>query len=366
MSPNAFAPRAAVLTCACALAGIVAPVAAAQPVHQVAPGESLWQIAAANGLSPGALAAANGLSADAAVLAGQVVRIPAGGGASGTGAAGPTPQASAGDGATSGTGGSGSTAATGTATGSGVASPSRTGSGAASPNGSAGSVVVQPGDTLSAIAVRGGVTVTRLAAANGLPASALLPAGRALTLPGPGTAAAQAAGPSTTLAAAPASASAPSGTAASSSAATAAPAPTATSPSSAGGTRVTAAEVGAAATANGVPASLARAIAWQESGFDNGAVSSVGARGAMQVMPDTLTWINGALSSRRLDSSSAADNVQAGTLYLQHLLRETGGDADQAAAAYYQGLSSVRSRGMYDDTRRYVENVRALRSRFGG
>jgi soluble lytic murein transglycosylase-like protein len=140
----------------------------------------------------------------------------------------------------------------------------------------------------------------------------------------------------------------------------------ATTPSSPGGTRVTAAEVGAAATQNGVPASLARAIAWQESGFDNGAVSSVGARGVMQVMPGTLAWINGHLSPRALSSSSAADNVQAGTLYLQHLLRETGGDPDQAAAAYYQGLASVRARGMYDDTRRYVQNVRALRARFGG
>jgi soluble lytic murein transglycosylase-like protein len=111
---------------------------------------------------------------------------------------------------------------------------------------------------------------------------------------------------------------------------------------------------------------MARAIAWQESGFDNRAVSSVGARGVMQVMPATWTWIDRNLSSRRLDRSSAADNVQAGTLYLQHLLRETGGDEDQAAAAYYQGLSSVRQRGMYDDTKRYVANVRALRSRFGG
>jgi hypothetical protein len=37
-----------------------------------------------------------------------------------------------------------------------------------------------------------------------------------------------------------------------------------------------------------------------------------------------------------------------------------------AAAGYYQGLQSVRDRGMYDDTKRYVDNVLALRSRFGG
>ncbi|MGX6449470.1 lytic transglycosylase domain-containing protein, partial [Patulibacter sp. S7RM1-6] len=133
----------------------------------------------------------------------------------------------------------------------------------------------------------------------------------------------------------------------------------------ASGARVTASDVGSVAAQNGVPASLARAIAWQESGFNNGAVSSVGARGVMQVMPGTWDWIGRNLSSTPLDPSSASDNVRAGTLYLGHLLRETGGDADLAAAAYYQGLSSVRSRGMYDDTQQYVRSVRALRSRFG-
>ena len=37
-----------------------------------------------------------------------------------------------------------------------------------------------------------------------------------------------------------------------------------------------------------------------------------------------------------------------------------------AAAAYYQGLGSVRRIGMLPETRRYVANVLALRSRFGG
>jgi hypothetical protein len=35
-------------------------------------------------------------------------------------------------------------------------------------------------------------------------------------------------------------------------------------------------------------------------------------------------------------------------------------------AAYYQGLESVRQRGMLPDTRQYVNSVMALRSRFGG
>ena len=47
-------------------------------------------------------------------------------------------------------------------------------------------------------------------------------------------------------------------------------------------------------------------------------------------------------------------------------LGETGGDPALAAAGYYQGIGSVRSIGMLPETQRYVANVMALRSRFGG
>ena len=69
---------------------------------------------------------------------------------------------------------------------------------------------------------------------------------------------------------------------------------------------------------------------------------------------------------RRRGIASAIDNVGAGVLYLGHLLGETGGDPALAAAGYYQGIGSVRSIGMLPETQRYVANVMALRSRFGG
>jgi hypothetical protein len=37
-----------------------------------------------------------------------------------------------------------------------------------------------------------------------------------------------------------------------------------------------------------------------------------------------------------------------------------------AAAAYYQGLGSVRQHGVLPATQRYVNNVLSLRARFGG
>ena len=49
---------------------------ASEASHTVTPGESLWSIAGANGLSPDTLAADNGLSADALLLVGQTIKIP--------------------------------------------------------------------------------------------------------------------------------------------------------------------------------------------------------------------------------------------------------------------------------------------------
>ena len=130
--------------------------------------------------------------------------------------------------------------------------------------------------------------------------------------------------------------------------------------------RLSAGQVGSLAAQSGAPSSLAAAIAWQESGFNNAMISPANARGVMQVMPGTWSWVQSNLSSTRLDPASPTDNVKAGSLYLAHLLRETNGDPALAAAGYYQGLASVRRIGMLPETQRYVANVLALRGRFGG
>jgi soluble lytic murein transglycosylase-like protein len=106
----------------------------------------------------------------------------------------------------------------------------------------------------------------------------------------------------------------------------------------------------------GVDPALVRAIAWQESGWWQGARSSAGALGVMQLMPDTATWVGSALVGRRLDPTNARDNIDGGTAYVAWLMRQTT-NRNQAVAAYYQGLGSVQRRGMYADTREYVRSV---------
>ena len=324
------------LAAALAATALAAPASAAV-AHTVQPGETLWSIAAANNLTTRTVAAFNGLSEDSQVVLGQTIQIPTtveGYAAlvnAGLAPADPT-QASAAPAAPA-PDGSGAEAAAATPVSTTVAS------GAPVPQ---GSYKVRAGDTLGSLAAASGVSVDAMAAMNGLDPSVLLLEGTVIKLPSGAPAPPQADTPEPAQTVVP----------------PADPAPTPTT--------VGAADIHSVAAAHGVSPSLAAAIAWQESGFNNGVVSSANARGVMQVMPGTWTYVQENLADRPLDPNSATDNVHAGVLYLKRLLNDTGGDETAAIAGYYQGLSSVRSRGMYDDTQRYVANVQALRGRFGG
>lgn len=106
-----------------------------------------------------------------------------------------------------------------------------------------------------------------------------------------------------------------------------------------------------------------KAVAWQESGWDNRAVSHAGALGIMQVMPETGQRVSRRYG-RTLDLHDPADNVRAGVLFLDELYGLTGRDARMTLAGYFQGLGNVRRHGMYTATERYIDNVFALRERF--
>jgi N-acetylmuramoyl-L-alanine amidase len=312
--------------------------AAAYTPHDIAPGESLYSIAAADGLSVGHLAAANGLSPSAHLLAGATLQIPPQGASSGVASSGVASTTPAG--------------ATSTSAGGVSAEPAGDDSAGSSESGGGGGYVVQPGDTLSALAVRYGTSVAALAANNGLDPNGILRSGVKLQLSGGGGAAATS------------SSSVPVTTAAT----TTTPQPVGVnSPPYPTPERVSGSEVGAIANANGVPPSLAKAIGWQESGFNNALVSGADARGVMQILPTTWDWIQNNLTpSNPLAPASASENVRGGVLLLHSLLASTGGDAALAAAGYYQGLASVRRRGMFGDTQQYVRSVLALRQQFGG
>ncbi len=116
------------------------------------------------------------------------------------------------------------------------------------------------------------------------------------------------------------------------------------------------------ATARGVDPALARAVAWQESGFAQSMISTAGAIGVMQVLPATSDWAAKYIVGRPLDPTKVEDNVAAGIAYLQWLLKNAP-DRRSAIAGYYQGLASVQAKGMLAETKQYVDNVVALTGR---
>jgi LysM repeat protein len=108
----------------------------------------------------------------------------------------------------------------------------------------------------------------------------------------------------------------------------------------------------------GVDPKLSRAVAWMESGFQQHVVSGAGAIGVMQLLPETWSWLDeliGEATPRTYEG-----NVRAGVRYLRWLLDGFNGNERLALAGYYQGAAAVRDRGLFDDTKRYVNVILRL------
>lgn len=209
------------------------------------------------------------------------------------------------------------------------------------------SYVVRPGDTVTGIAQRYHVTAGSIMARNHLSTSGLIRIGQRLSLAVPRRAAAAPAWhyPSATTSSAARHRAILAGR---------------SEPSQAAARDL----VARTARAYGLDPALALAIAYQESGFQMRVVSPADAIGIMQVLPSTAQFIGQDVLHRRLDPLDPADNVRAGVVLLK--LLTNAAPTKQAVAGYYQGLASVRAHGMYADTKQYVANVLALRSRFRG
>lgn len=97
-----------------------------------------------------------------------------------------------------------------------------------------------------------------------------------------------------------------------------------------------------------------------ESGFNEKSESYLGARGLMQIMPETFEWIRYKLDEENDPLMTfermyeAETNIRYGC-YLLSYLHECFGELDEVAAAYHAGQGSVES---WLSDERYSENGR--------
>lgn len=109
----------------------------------------------------------------------------------------------------------------------------------------------------------------------------------------------------------------------------------------------------------GVSAELVKAVIKVESNYNPKAVSPKGARGLMQLMPDTAKRFGVS------DSFDPEDNITGGVKYLRFLLEEFGAEnLDLVLAGYNAGEQAVKKYDHaippYAETKRYVKKVLAL------
>jgi len=124
-----------------------------------------------------------------------------------------------------------------------------------------------------------------------------------------------------------------------------------------------------------VPADLIAAVIYQESRFVD-QTSSAGARGLMQITPDTADTIETLSGGETFVYEDLADpelNIRYGTFYLRHLLDRFEGNEVAALAAYNAGPEQAEAWGgsgmdeddiEFTETQEYVDSVLQKRDEY--
>lgn len=138
-------------------------------------------------------------------------------------------------------------------------------------------------------------------------------------------------------------------------------------------------EITASASAHGVDPYLVAAVIRSESSWDPEASSHQGARGLMQLMPETAQDMvsKGLVDGKRYSYENLEDpaiNIEYGCAYLSYLLTYFNGATDRAIAAYNAGMGNVDGWAKQDkllhnaitfpETQAYLVRVNMAKARY--
>lgn len=121
--------------------------------------------------------------------------------------------------------------------------------------------------------------------------------------------------------------------------------------------------IAAAASAQGLDPLLVAAIVRVESGFDPRARSPKGARGLMQIMPDTGAWVAAQLNWPHFHPDMLYEperNLAIGTWYVRHLSNLFNGNLVAVLAAYNAGQTRVQqwlSESRWDGREETIDDI---------
>ena len=101
---------------------------------------------------------------------------------------------------------------------------------------------------------------------------------------------------------------------------------------------------------------LMEAVVWQESRWNENALSPVGAQGLAQLMPGTARYLG-------VDPRDPFANLEGGARYLREQLDRFGGDLEKALAAYNAGPGRVERSGGVPNIRETQQYVAAIMGR---
>lgn len=138
-------------------------------------------------------------------------------------------------------------------------------------------------------------------------------------------------------------------------------------------------EITTSASAHGVDPYLVAAVIRSESSWDPEASSHQGARGLMQLMPETAQDMvaKGLVDGKRYSYENLEDpaiNIEYGCAYLSYLLTYFNGATDRAIAAYNAGMGNVDGWAKQDkllhnaitfpETQAYLVRVNMAKARY--